>query len=44
MQLHGVVRYPGVSLLSVENESRRFGGILALEDVSFQVSAGRSSA
>ena len=40
MQLHGVVRYPGVSLLSVENESRRFGGILALEDASFQVSAG----
>jgi branched-chain amino acid transport system ATP-binding protein len=40
MQLHGVVRYPGVSLLSVENVSRRFGGILALEDVSFEVPAG----
>jgi len=40
MQLHGVVRYPGVSLLSVENVSRRFGGILALDDVSFEVPAG----
>src|SRR5881396_1762048 len=40
MQPHGVVRYPGVSLLSVENESRRFGGILARDDLSFQVSAG----
>jgi branched-chain amino acid transport system ATP-binding protein len=40
MQLHGVVRYPGVSLLSVENVSRRFGGILALDAVSFEVPAG----
>jgi branched-chain amino acid transport system ATP-binding protein len=40
MQLHRVVRYSGVSLLSVENVSRRFGGILALEDVSFEAPAG----
>jgi branched-chain amino acid transport system ATP-binding protein len=29
-----------VALLSVENVTRRFGGILALEDVSFEVPAG----
>jgi hypothetical protein len=32
MQLHGVVRYPRVSLLSVENVSRRSGGNLAIEE------------
>jgi branched-chain amino acid transport system ATP-binding protein len=40
MHLHRVVRYSGVSLLAVENVSRRFGGILALDDVSFEAPAG----
>ena len=35
---------PGASILQVENVTKRFGGLVAVDDVSFNVSAGESIA